>query len=83
MIQLLVYLLTFISSIPAVFLQGPVLNDPNFIIGGAGLSLLALAGAATTIATQSSFAQSPAATPSSSSPSTTPPTATSPTTAPS
>jgi hypothetical protein len=30
------YLLTFVSSIPAVFLQGPVLNDPNFIIGGAG-----------------------------------------------
>ena len=30
------YLLTFISSIPAVFLQSPVLNDPNFIIGGAG-----------------------------------------------
>ena len=30
------YLLTFISSIPAVFLQGPVLTDPNFIIGGAG-----------------------------------------------
>jgi hypothetical protein len=30
------YLLTFISSIPAVFLQGPVLSDPNFIIGGAG-----------------------------------------------
>jgi hypothetical protein len=26
------YLLTFISSIPAVFLQSPVLNDPNFII---------------------------------------------------
>ncbi len=30
------YLLTFISSIPAVFLQGPVLNDPNFIIGSVG-----------------------------------------------
>lgn len=30
------YLLTFISSIPAVFLQSPVLNDPNFIISGAG-----------------------------------------------
>ena len=29
----ILYLLTFISSIPAVFLQGPVLNDPNFIIG--------------------------------------------------
>ena len=26
------YVLTFASSIPAVFLQGPVLNDPNFII---------------------------------------------------
>ena len=30
------YLLTFISSIPAVFLQGPVLNDPTFIISSAG-----------------------------------------------
>ena len=30
------YLLTFISSIPAVFLQSPVLNDPNFIISGVG-----------------------------------------------
>ena len=30
------YLLTFISSIPAVFLQSPVLNDPNFIIGSVG-----------------------------------------------
>ena len=30
------YLLTFLSSIPAVFLQSPVLNDPNFIIGSAG-----------------------------------------------
>src|SRR4249919_4157693 len=30
------YLLTFLSSIPAVFLQSPVLNDPLFIIGGAG-----------------------------------------------
>jgi len=29
------YLLTFLSSIPAVFLQGPVLNDPNFIISSA------------------------------------------------
>jgi hypothetical protein len=28
----ILYLLTFISSIPAVFLQSPVLNDPNFII---------------------------------------------------
>jgi hypothetical protein len=32
----ILYLLTFISSIPAVFLLGPVLNDPNFIIGGSG-----------------------------------------------
>ena len=31
----ILYLLTFISSIPAVFLLGPVLTDPNFIIGGA------------------------------------------------
>jgi len=30
------YLLTFVSSIPAVFLQSPVLNDPFFIIGGTG-----------------------------------------------
>ena len=30
------YLITFASSIPAVFLLGPVLNDPNFIIGGVG-----------------------------------------------
>ena len=30
------YLLTFLSSIPAVFLQSPVLNDPLFIIGGTG-----------------------------------------------
>src|SRR3954452_2101759 len=30
------YLLTFVSSIPAVFLQSPVLNDPLFIIGGTG-----------------------------------------------
>ncbi len=29
------YLLTFASSIPAVFLQSPVLTDPNFIISGA------------------------------------------------
>jgi hypothetical protein len=30
------YLATFLSSIPAVFLQGPVLSDPNFILGGGG-----------------------------------------------
>lgn len=34
----LMYLATFLSSIPAVFLQGPVLNDPNFIIGSADLN---------------------------------------------
>jgi hypothetical protein len=39
------YLLTFISSIPAVFLQGPVLNDPNFIIGGAGANTQVRLGA--------------------------------------
>jgi hypothetical protein len=27
------YLITFASSIPAVFLQGPVLTDPNYILG--------------------------------------------------
>ena len=32
----LLYLATFLSSIPAVFLQGPVFNDPNFILGGGG-----------------------------------------------
>ena len=32
----ILYLITFASSIPAVFLLGPVLNDPNFIIGGIG-----------------------------------------------
>src|SRR6476620_6990377 len=32
----ILYLITFLSSIPAVFLLGPVLNDPNFIIGGVG-----------------------------------------------
>lgn len=39
------YLLTFISSIPAVFLQGPVLNDPNFIIGGTDLNTQVRLGA--------------------------------------
>ena len=39
------YLLTFISSIPAVFLQGPVLNDPNFIIGSADLDTQVRLGA--------------------------------------
>jgi hypothetical protein len=32
----ILYLITFISSIPAVFLLGPVLTDPNFIVGGSG-----------------------------------------------
>jgi hypothetical protein len=39
------YLLTFLSSIPAVFLQGPVLTDPNFIIGGAGADFQVRLGA--------------------------------------
>ena len=39
------YLLTFISSIPAVFLQSPVLTDPNFIIGGAGADFQVRLGA--------------------------------------
>ena len=39
------YLLTFLSSIPAVFLQGPVLNDPNFIIGSADLNTQVRLGA--------------------------------------
>jgi hypothetical protein len=29
----ILYLITFISSIPAVFLLGPVLSDPNYILG--------------------------------------------------
>ena len=32
----ILYLATFLSSIPAVFLQGPVFDDPNFILGGGG-----------------------------------------------
>jgi hypothetical protein len=32
----LLYLLTFVSSIPAVFLLGPVLSDPEFILGAVG-----------------------------------------------
>jgi hypothetical protein len=32
----ILYLATFVSSIPAVFLQGPVFDNPNFILGGAG-----------------------------------------------
>jgi hypothetical protein len=33
----LLYLLTFVSSIPAVFLQAPVLDHPDFIISSTGL----------------------------------------------
>ena len=32
----ILYLLTFISSIPAVFLQAPVLDNPSFIVSSAG-----------------------------------------------
>ena len=28
----ILYLITFISSIPAAFLQAPVLNNPNYIV---------------------------------------------------
>src|SRR4249919_848046 len=41
----ILYLLTFLSSIPAVFLQGPVLNDPTFIISGTGLDTQVRLGA--------------------------------------
>jgi hypothetical protein len=34
------YLATFLSSIPAVFLQGAVFNDPNFILGGGADTLV-------------------------------------------
>jgi len=54
------YLVTFLASIPAVFLMGPVLTDPNYIIGagadtqvsfGALLDLVtALAGIGTAVA---------------------------------
>src|ERR671933_1035542 len=30
------YLITFITSIPAFFFYGPVLNDPRYILGGGG-----------------------------------------------
>jgi hypothetical protein len=30
------YLITFITSIPAFFFYGPVLNDPRFVLGGGG-----------------------------------------------
>jgi hypothetical protein len=36
----LLYLATFLSSIPAVFLQGAVFNDPNFILGGGNDALV-------------------------------------------
>lgn len=32
----ILYLITFASSIPAVFLLGPVLNNPNFIVSAGG-----------------------------------------------
>lgn len=41
----LLYLATFLSSIPAVFLQGPVFDDPNFIIGGGAVDLQVRFGA--------------------------------------
>ena len=41
----ILYLATFLSSIPAVFLQSPVLNDPNFIIGSAGANTQVRLGA--------------------------------------
>jgi hypothetical protein len=36
------YLVTFISSIPAVFLLGPVLNDPNYVTGAGADTQVAL-----------------------------------------
>src|ERR671921_2632840 len=30
------YLITFVTSIPAFFFYGPVLNDPRFVLGGGG-----------------------------------------------
>ena len=41
----LLYLITFLSSIPAVFLQGPVFDNPNFILGGGGADTLVRFGA--------------------------------------
>jgi hypothetical protein len=41
----LLYLATFLSSIPAVFLQGAVFDDPNFILGGGGADTLVRFGA--------------------------------------
>jgi Domain of unknown function (DUF4386) len=40
----LLYLVTFVASIPAVFLLGPVLNDPNYIVS-AGADAQITAGA--------------------------------------
>jgi Domain of unknown function (DUF4386) len=40
----ILYLITFISSIPAVFLLGPVLSDPNYILG-AGADSQVIGGA--------------------------------------
>jgi hypothetical protein len=39
------YLVTFLSSVPAVFLQGPVFDDPNFILGHGGPDTLVRFGA--------------------------------------
>jgi hypothetical protein len=39
------YLATFLSSIPAVFLQGAVFTNPNFILGGGGADTLVRFGA--------------------------------------
>ena len=41
----ILYLATFLSSIPAVFLQGAVFDNPNFILGGAGSDTLVRFGA--------------------------------------
>jgi hypothetical protein len=40
----LLYLVTFVASIPAVFLLGPVLNDPSYIVS-AGADIQVTAGA--------------------------------------
>ena len=41
----ILYLATFLSSIPAVFLQGAVFDNPNFILGGGGTDTLVRFGA--------------------------------------
>lgn len=38
------YLVTFVTSIPALILKGPVLNEPNFILGAGGESGVLWAG---------------------------------------